>query len=551
VSLTPTYPGIYIEELPSSSHSITAAPTSVTVFVGYTNPFWMHAGTAPPWGVATELTSFSDYVSTYGGFFSSPWLPDLVGQAIYQFFLNGGSNAYVVALQAQEYLTPSTTPPSAAGVAVTAATATIETGGNGFVVTALQPVGLPAAGATPAIGLPMTISISNITTTTANDDTADITIVYGTAVVETYRRVLITSFASTINAASKLVSISPASGTAVGSYANLPTQSSLAYPTGATPQPSFTIINPLAFGPVFQPNSSLDKVPIFNLMALPGMSNPAVLAQAMAFCEEKRAFFIMDPPINAVSDSLAQTVPGAPANAATIAAIWGGTATGTPAPPTSQNGAIYFPYLQTTDPVSGAVLDVPPSGYVAGIFANEDINRGVWKSPAGVEALIQGTTGVVPWGVLTDPQQGLLNPLGINCIRTFPGIGSVVFGARTLVSANPAFEQWKYVAVRRIALFIEQSLAQSLLWAVFEPNAQPLWNALSQEVGAFMLGLYRQGAFAGTSASQAFAVQCDSTTTSGTDVENGIVNILVSFAPLVPAEFVVIQIAQIAGQSSS
>lgn len=551
MSITPTYPGIYIEELPSTSHSITAAPTSVTVFVGYTNPFWVGANNAsPPWGVATELTSFSDYVSIYGGFFNSPWLPDLVGQAVYQFFLNGGSNAYVIALQAQEYLNPSSSPPSAAGVSVAAATASIETGGNGFVATALQPTGLLASGSTPAVGIGMTISISNVTMTNAANDTADITIVYGTARVETYRRVLISAFASTINAASQLVTITTA-GTAPASYAGLPPQSSLVYPTGSAPEASYTIINPLSFGSVFAANSSLDKVPIFNLMVVPGISNSAVLAQAMAFCEEKRAFFIMDPPVNAVSDGLAEAVPGAPANAAPIVTIWDGNEPGTPAPPTSQNGALYFPYLQTTDPISGATINVPPSGYVAGIFANEDINRGVWKSPAGLETVIQGTTGVVPWGVLTDPQQGLLNPLGINCIRTFPGVGSVVFGARTLVSANSAFQQWKYVAVRRMALFIEQSLAQSLLWAVFEPNATPLWNALTQGVGAFMLGLYRQGAFAGTSASEAFAVQCDSTTTSQTEIDNGIVNILVSFAPLSPAEFVVIQIAQLAGQSSS
>ena len=185
------------------------------------------------------------------------------------------------------------------------------------------------------------------------------------------------------------------------------------------------------------------------------------------------------------------------------------------------------------------------------MYASEDAKRGVWKSPAGLETVISGTTGVVPWGTLTDSQQGVLNPLGINCIRTFAGIGSVVFGARTLVSENPAFEQWKYVAVRRMALFIEQSLAASLRWAVFEPNAQPLWSALAQEVNAFMLGLYRQGAFAGANASQAFAVQCDATTTSATDVANGTVNIVVSFAPLRPAEFVVIEIAQLAGQSSS
>jgi hypothetical protein len=129
-------------------------------------------------------------------------------------------------------------------------------------------------------------------------------------------------------------------------------------------------------------------------------------------------------------------------------------------------------------------------------------------------------------------------------------MGTVVFGARTLVAANDAFEQWRYVAVRRTALFIEQSLYESLKWAIFEPNDTPLWNALTQEVQAFMLGLYRQGAFQGA-AEKAFRVQCDSTTTSQNDIDQGIVNIIVSFAPLKPAEFVVVKIAQLAGQSQT
>jgi phage tail sheath protein FI len=127
----------------------------------------------------------------------------------------------------------------------------------------------------------------------------------------------------------------------------------------------------------------------------------------------------------------------------------------------------------------------------------------------------------------------------------------VVFGAHTLVFENPAYEQWKYVAVRRMALFLEQSLYGSLGWAIFEPNDIPLWNALTQEIQAFMLGLFRQGAFQGATADQAFHVQCDSTTTSQADIDNGVVNILVAFAPLKPAEFVVVQIAQLAGQTQS
>ena len=159
------------------------------------------------------------------------------------------------------------------------------------------------------------------------------------------------------------------------------------------------------------------------------------------------------------------------------------------------------------------------------------------------------TTGVVDSGRMTDNRQGVLNPLAVNCIRSFP-TGTVVFGARTLVGqdTNTAFQQWKYVPVRRTALFIEQSLYQSLKWAIFEPNDDPLWVSIRTTVENFMMTLFNQGAFAGSTPSTAFKVLCDSTTTTPTDVSNGIVNIIVAFAPLKPAEFVIIKIAQLAGQ---
>jgi len=327
--------------------------------------------------------------------------------------------------------------------------------------------------------------------------------------------------------------------------------------TGLAPNPQELTYSPLPdegsvsidltkFAGVFATGAPLDKVPVFNLMVLPGITDNAVLAQALAYCEAKRAFFIMDPPANAVADSEAVNLPGAPSGASPIETI----VTGGDAPPVSANGALYFPYVRTTDPVTGGNSMSPPSGFVAGIFAREDVNRGVWKSPAGLETTILGTPGVVPWGVMTDPQQGVLNigTPAVNALRSFPGIGTVVFGGRTLVSGNPAYEQWRYVAVRRMALFIEQSLYSSLKWAIHEPNDTPLWNALRQEVQAFMLGLFRQGAFQGP-ADKAFAVQCDDTTTTQTDIDLGIVNIIVSFAPLKPAEFVVVKIAQLAGQS--
>jgi phage tail sheath protein FI len=514
----------------------------VTVFVGFTNPFWkLPDGSDPPFGQAYELFSFADYESAFGGFFSSPYLPDYVGQAVFQFFENGGSHAHVVSLKAADYFAGD--PPASTGTGVDAPTAALSDGTNGFELTALQPVGV--ASQTPA-GLKMTATVSNLTTTQGTThDTADVTITYGST-VETYRRVVITDVVARMTG-SRLVSVADLTSTALTTYDSLAATS---VPLGYTTDPAQgdLAIDLTKFGDAFAANAPLDKVTIFNLMLLPGITDPAVLAEALAYCEEKRAFFIMDPPAIAVADEAAKHITGVPTGAAAIADVLSGS----DPPPLSQNGALYFPYLRTTDPVTLAPSTSPPSGFVAGIFAREDVNRGVWKSPAGLETTILGTTGVVPWGVTTDGQNGVLYnaPNFVNVIRSFPGMGTVVFGARTLVSANPAFEQWRYVAVRRMALFIEQSLYSSLKWAIFEPNDTPLWNALSAEVTAFMLGLYRQGAFQG-SADKAFKVQCDSTTTSQDDIDRGVVNIVVSFAPLKPAEFVVVKIAQLAGQSST
>jgi uncharacterized protein len=147
---------------------------------------------------------------------------------------------------------------------------------------------------------------------------------------------------------------------------------------------------------------------------------------------------------------------------------------------------------------------------------------------------------------MSDQHQGALNQIGVNCLREFPGMPTVVFGARTLATASD--EQWRYVPVRRMALFLEQTLDANLKWVVFEPNAAPLWAEISTSIEAFMFGLFRQGAFQGIKPSEAFLVKCDGETTTQADIDNGIVNILVGFAPLKPAEFVMIKIAQMAGQ---
>jgi phage tail sheath protein FI len=325
--------------------------------------------------------------------------------------------------------------------------------------------------------------------------------------------------------------------------------------SGKPPAPIAPVVFPLAVGGlaagktinttfqasdfinIFQANTSLDNVEIFNLLLIPGVADNTVVSSALEFSERKRAFAILDPPVQAQATAI---------SGATLAEIDDLTAM----MPVSQNGAIYFPYLKTTDLVTSRPIAVAPSGYVAGIFASTDSSRGVWKAPAGLATSLLGTSGPVASGVMNDMQQGVLNENAVNCLRSFAGAGTVVYGSRTLVGGNPAYPQSKYVPVRRMTLFIEQTLVSNLRWVVFEPNDEPLWLAIRSSIEAFLLSLFNQGALQGSTPSQAFQVKCDSTTTSAADQMNGIVNIVVAVALLKPAEFVIIEIAQIAGQTA-
>jgi hypothetical protein len=547
MSFAPTYPGIYIQELPSNTHTIAAAPTSVTVFVGYTHPFLTPAAN---FGQALEIFSFSDYERLYGGFYQSSVIDCNVAYAVNAFFTNGGTNAYVVGLQPTNYYTT-------AGVLVDPVahyqpTLTLATSGaDSIEFTPLQPTDALSIG----------VTINNVQNdASSNPTTADMVVTYGSQ-TETYRKISLLAkingtqpnpnyITARVNGISQLVQVS-------GTY---PAQ----FPSGAPftgtltttlPASVANVLNPSDFLGVFQADSALDKVQVFNLLLTPGIVNNAILSEALAFAEGKLAFFIMDPPILDVADGSV----GA-SNTNWVGDFLGSSTgdSGANIAPQSPNGALYFPYLQADNPVTGLPTNaagnpftLPPSGYVAGIFAATDSSRGVWKAPAGLATTLLDTTGVVPSGVMTDTRQGVLNSIGVNCIRSFPGAGTVVFGARTLVSANTAYQQWMYVPVRRTALFIEQTLKANLTWAIFEPNDTPLWVAIRQSISGFMLSLFNQGAFAGETPSDAFQVKCDSTTTTPADQALGIVNIVVAFAPLRPAEFVVVKIAQLAGQASS
>lgn len=274
---------------------------------------------------------------------------------------------------------------------------------------------------------------------------------------------------------------------------------------------------------------ALESVDLFNILCLPGVSDAGILQDAAAYCAERRAFLLVDPPKTT-------TKPDAMGDLATGSLL-----------PKSKNAAVYYPWIKIADPLNGGKLrDVAPSGTIAGLYARTDSNRGIWKAPAGTEATLVGVQGVAY--LLTDGENGTLNPLGVNCIRSFPVFGTISWGARTLRGADQMADEWKYVPVRRTALYLEESLYRGLKWVVFEPNDEPLWAQIRLNVGAFMQTLFRQGAFAGKTPREAYFVKCDRETTTQNDVNLGIVNILVGFAPLKPAEFVFIKLQQMAGQ---
>jgi uncharacterized protein len=215
----------------------------------------------------------------------------------------------------------------------------------------------------------------------------------------------------------------------------------------------------------------------------------------------------------------------------------------------ARNACIYVPCVQCADPMAGDQIDsFVPCGIVAGVMARMDSAHGIWKAPAGLDAHVQGVQGlqVNP----TDDENAALSQHGINCLRSFPDRGVVIWGARTLRGADQFADEFKYVPVRRLALYVEESLLRGTQWAWLEPNDETLWARIRLEVGAFMHTLFRAGAFRGSSARDAYFVKCDADTTTRNDIDQGVVNIVVGFAPLKPAEFVVIRIGQLAGQST-
>jgi|APLak6261659120_1056016.scaffolds.fasta_scaffold00100_1 uncharacterized protein len=280
---------------------------------------------------------------------------------------------------------------------------------------------------------------------------------------------------------------------------------------------------------------ALKDVDLFNLLSvpetfgLPELDANHIIQAAVGLCEQRRAFYIVDPPHNI------------DLNSPTPITGWAHNVS------QSRNAAVYFPAIDISDPLDQfRASPMAPSGTLAGVYARTDSERGVWKAPAGTDASMKGVSGVSQ--PLNDIENGTLNLQGVNAIRNFPEYGTVSWGARTMKGSDAQADEYKYIPVRRTALFIEESLYRGLKWVVFEPNDEPLWGQIRLNVGAFMQNLFRQGAFAGKTPREAYLVKCDRETTTQNDVNLGIVNIIVGFAPLKPAEFVIVKIQQLAGQ---
>jgi phage tail sheath protein FI len=279
---------------------------------------------------------------------------------------------------------------------------------------------------------------------------------------------------------------------------------------------------------------ALDRVDLFNILCIPRAADltdtnmDAVISNAISYCEDRRAFMIVDIPSD--RDHFTEIKDWLDANAQYR----------------SRNSAVYFPRVRVPDPTNEFRLrSIGASGTMAGIYARTDTSRGVWKAPAGIEALLEGVSELA--APMNDGENGVLNPLGINALRNFPVYGNIAWGTRTLVGADALASEWAYIPVRRLALMLEESLFRGTKWVVFEPNAEPTWANIRLNIGGFLNGLFRQGAFAGATPRDAYYVKCDSETTTQNDIDQGIVNIEVGFAPLKPAEFVVIRFRQIVG----
>jgi len=511
---TLTYPGVYIEEVPSGVRTITGVATSITAFIGRAR--------RGPANEPTRIQSFADFQRAFGDL----WIESTMSYAVQHYFLNGGTDAIIVRIVHTNEADPSE---DAVAASTTVGGLDLEAKNEGDWANRLKAIVNHQTRDTSDNQL-FNLNIQELASTDPTDEVV---------AAEEFRN----------------VSTDPGSPRYVRSVL---ANESILVRTGATipefqPAPGEQMFTngddggDLTFSDYEgDPDErtgiyALDKADLFNLLCIPPFTRETDVADttwtaALAYCKTRRAMLIVDPPSHSPAPNWQR--PSDVTDSTNGVDSLGLR---------DENAALYYPRVKIPDPLQENRLDeFAPCGVVAGLFARTDAQRGVWKAPAGLEATLAGVRELAY--KMTDGENGQLNIIGVNCLRTFPVIGHVVWGTRTLEGADQLASEWKYIPVRRLALFIEESLFRGTQWVVFEPNDEPLWAQIRLNVGAFMQDLFRQGAFQGSSPREAYFVKCDRDTTTQSDINRGIVNILVGFAPLKPAEFVVIKIQQMAGQ---
>jgi phage tail sheath protein FI len=506
----PSYlsPGVYVEEVPSGARPLEGVGTAVAAFVGLAE--------AGPLNQPNLVSNWTQFTSTFGGFLDGTYL----AQAVYGYFQNGGGNCYVVRI-GQDETNGSGKAPKAITAGPTAEIGRLR-------VQALDP-SIPPGDISVEITDPGEGS---------PDDAFRLLIKRGGEVVEEYDRA---SFArgkqnvvTMVNTQSKLVQIED-----LGAALERPPVGETALatmpPPSAAPQQltSDDYVGDVAERTGF---ASLEAVDEVTMLCVPDLMSAyqqgaidldtvqAVQTAMIAHCElmgDRVA--ILDPPpgLNA------QQIKEWRVDKARYDSMY---------------ATLYWPWVKTMNPATGRLSFLPPSGHVAGIWGRNDDTRGVHKAPAN--EIVRGAVDLEVQ--ITRTEHDLLNPVGINCIRAFPGRGIRVWGARTL-SSDPA---WRYLNIRRLFNFLEESILSGTDWVVFEPNDQALWAKIRRTIAAFLVMQWRAGALFGATPDEAFYVKCDEETNSSESIDAGQVICEIGVAPVKPAEFVIFRLAQFSGGTS-
>lgn len=535
------YPGVYVEEIPSGVRTIVGASTSDTAFVDF-----FQRG---PVDKAVRITSFGDFVRIFGGLDTR----SEASYAIQQYFLNGGSVAWVVRVIsggaiAQVNLDDSNSPPGSTFKVEAANPGSwgnhLQVGVDHNTTDKTHLFNLVVREVRQVQGRTQVVSSEIFRNLSSSPDHPNyaLDVVNNRSTLIRLRRGTSAGGLPKATASDVITTLGNSDENTLFTRLTIPNSGPMStlLPDGSEPATDNwkTREGASALLDTSRDNRgglyALGRIApfTFNLLCIPAAADldtnsmTKVVTEAIKFCQDHRAFMLVDIPANEKQTSINTWLEKSIVR--------------------ENYAAVYFPRLEIADPLNGnRPRNVGASGTIAGIYARTDATRGVWKAPAGIEATIRGGSLAE---TLTDMENGGLNPLGINVLRNFPIYGNVVWGARTLQGADQLASEWKYIPVRRTALFIEESLYQGLKWVVFEPNDEPLWAQIRLNVGAFMQNLFRQGAFQGKSPREAYFVKCDRETTTQNDINLGIVNILVGFAPLKPAEFVVLKLQQMAGQ---